>query len=37
MNVDTFSNEILLELIDYLIQFAQIKMPIHKDLKLDVN
>ena len=32
--VDIFLNQILLELIDYLFQFIQIKMLILKDLKL---
>ena len=30
-----FSNQTLLELIDYLFQFIQIKIPILKDLKLE--
>ena len=32
-NIDIFLNQILLELIDYLFQFIQIKMTILKDLK----
>ena len=34
MNIDIVSNRILLELIDHLFQFIQIKMTILKDLKL---
>ena len=34
MNIDIVSNQILLELIDHLFQFIQIKMTILKDLKL---
>ena len=33
MNIDIFSNEILLELIDYLLWFIQIKMTIYKMLR----
>ena len=35
MNVYIFSNQILLELIDYLFQFIQIKMTTLKDLKFE--
>ena len=35
MNIDTFSNQILLKLIDYLFLFIQIKMQNLKDLKLE--
>ena len=34
MNIDIFSNQILLESIDYLLYFSQIKMKMLKDLKL---
>ena len=34
MNIDTFSNQILLELIDYLFSFIQIKMLMLKYLML---
>ena len=34
MNIVIFSNQILLELIDYLFWFIQIKMPMLKDLML---
>ena len=37
MNIDIFSNQILLELMDYLFQFIEIKMPTLKDLKLEDN
>ena len=33
MNIDIFSNQILLELTDYLFYFMQIKMSMLKDLK----
>ena len=33
IDVDIFSNQILLELIDYLFQFIQTKIAIPKDLK----
>ena len=35
MNIDIFSNQILLESIDCLFLFIQIKMSILKDLKLE--
>ena len=35
INIDIFSNQILLELIDYLFQFIKIKMPILNNLKLE--
>ena len=35
MNIGIFLNQILLESIDYLFQFIQIKMPILKELKLE--
>ena len=34
MNLDIFSNQSFLELIDYLFQFIQITMTILKELKL---
>ena len=34
MNRTIFSNQILLELIDYLLKFIQIKVPILNNLKL---
>ena len=34
MSIDTFSNQIMLELIDCLFSFIQIKMQIIKELKL---
>ena len=34
MNLDIFSNQILLESIDYLFWFAQMKMLLLKNLKL---
>ena len=37
MNIDIFSNQILVELMDYLFQFIEIKMPTLKDLKLEDN
>ena len=33
INIDTFLNQILLELVDYLFQFIQIKMSTLKDIK----
>ena len=33
MSKDIFSNQFLLELMDYLFQFIQIKLPMLKDLK----
>ena len=35
MNINIFSNQILLKLIDYLFLFIQIKMQNLKDLKLE--
>ena len=35
MNKDTFSNQILLEVIEYLFYFKQFKMPILKELRLE--
>ena len=35
MNIDVFSNQILLELIYYLLYFMQMKMAILKYLKLE--
>ena len=35
INKDTFSNQILLEVIDYLFYFKQIKIPILKELRLE--
>ena len=35
MNINIFLNQILLELIYFLFQFIQIKIPILKDLKLE--
>ena len=37
MNLNIFSNQTLLELIDYLFQFIQMKMMLLKDLKLKDN
>ena len=33
MSKDIFSNQVLFELMDYLFQFIQIKLPMLKDLK----
>ena len=35
MNIDTFFNQILMELIDYLFLFIQIEMLILKDLMFE--
>ena len=35
MNLDIFSNQLLLESVDSLLQFIQIKMPLLKNLKLE--
>ena len=35
MNIDMFSNQNLLDSIDYLYQFIQIKITLLKDLKLE--
>ena len=35
MNIDIFSNQNLLDSIDYLYQFIQIKITVLKDLKLE--
>ena len=35
INKDTFSNQILFQVIDYLFYFKQIKIPILKELRLE--